>query len=139
MMTAMSGEKTMSQYPLADHADEVRAQSGRPLEEITLEAMRQGCLSIADLSIDAETLRRQADIAEEAGFGHLAGNLRRAAELTKVPNDEIMTIYEALRPYRTTYDRLIGLAQKLERDYDAHENARFVREAARVYRERGLV
>ena len=101
--------------------------------------MRQGRLSIADLSIDAETLRKQADIAEEAGFGHLGGNLRRTAELTRVPNDEIMTIWEALRPYRTTCDRLIGLAHELERDYDAHENVRFVREAAQVYRERGLV
>lgn len=138
-MMAMPSDERMSQYPLADHADEVRAQSGRPLAEITLEAVRQGRLSIADLSIDSETLRKQADIAEGAGFGHLAGNLRRAAELTKVPNDKIMTIYEALRPYRTTYDRLVGLARELERDYDAHENARFVREAARVYRERGLV
>ncbi len=127
-------------YPLGKHAREsVCTRTGRRLSELTLEAIRNGKVAPEDLSIHPDTLRAQADIAEEAGFPHLAENLRRAAELTRVPNEKVLMIYEALRPYRTSYERLLKLADELERVYQAVACARFVREAANVYRERGLV
>jgi propanediol dehydratase small subunit len=127
-------------YPLMDHAaGTLRAASGRPIDEITIEAAAEGALEIGDLQIRAEALRAQAEIAREAGFRQLAVNLLRAAELTAVPNAELLRMYELLRPGRASYDELAALANQLEGSYGAAENARLVREAAGVYRARGLL
>lgn len=126
-------------YPLGEHArDTVRARSGRPLADLTMAQVREGQLSAADLAIHPDTLRQQAEIAEEAGFPHLAANLRRAAELAIMPNERVMALYEALRPYRVTHQQLLALADQVEREWDAVETARLIREAAAAYRERGL-
>ena len=127
----------MPHYPLIDQADELRAVSGRPLQEVTLDALDE--LSIADVQISPATLRAQAEIAHQAGFRQLAANLTRAAELTAVPNAELLRMYELLRPQRATHAELLALADELEQRYQAAENARMVREAAEVYRARGLV
>ena len=126
-------------YPLGEHERErIVSRTGRPLGELTLENVREGQVDAGDLTIHPDTLRAQAAIAEEAGFSQLAANLRRAAELATVPNERVFAIYEALRPYRVTYEQLRALADELEREYAAPENARFIREAAEVYRARGL-
>jgi propanediol dehydratase small subunit len=130
----------MTQYPLMENAgDRLKAASGKPLPEITLEAAANGELTAGDLRIHAETLRLQAEIAREAGYDQLALNLLRAAELTLVPNAEVLQIYDILRPGRASYEQLIGLASHLEETYGAAENATFIREAAEAYRERGLL
>jgi len=129
----------MKAYPLMENAGEdMRAASGRALDEITPEALAAGELTADDLRIRAETLRAQAEIAAEAGYPQLAANLRRAAELTALPNEELLRAYEALRPGRSTVEELHGLAERLEREYAATETAAFVREAAEVYAARGL-
>ena len=126
-------------YPLGEHERErIVSRTGRPLGELTLENVREGQVDAGDLTIHPDTLRAQAAIAEEAGFPQLAANLRRAAELATVPNERVFAIYEALRPYRVTYEQLRALADELEREYAAPENARFIREAAEVYKARGL-
>ncbi|HUX76796.1 MAG TPA: diol dehydratase small subunit [Anaerolineae bacterium] len=117
----------------------VRTPSGRTLDELTIEAVLAGELTAEDFSISGDTLRRQADVAEAAGYRQLAENLRRAAELTRISNQEVLDIYNALRPGRTTYGQLIELADRLENDLDAPLNAAFVREAAEVYLERTIV
>ena len=130
----------MNQYPLRENAaDTLRAHSGRPLHEISAEAVAAGEVDGADLRTHADTLRQQADIAGAGGFPQLAANLLRAAELTHVPNDELLRIYETLRPERASYAELLRLADYLEATYSARENAAFVREAAAVYRDRGLL
>jgi len=127
-------------YPLMEHAvDELTAIDGRPLSEITLEAATSGELSARDLQISAETLHAQARIAHQAGYRQLAANLTRAAELTALSDEELLGMYEMLRPGRSSFENLVALAQKLESVYQAPENARFVREAALVYRSRGLL
>ncbi len=130
---------TLSTYPLSEQADSLRASSGRPLADITLDAAAAGALQPDDLQISAEALLAQAEIARGAGFAQLAENLTRAAELTRVPNEALLAIYEQLRPHRATFDELMGLAQALETQHEASTTARFVREAAHVYRERGLL
>jgi propanediol dehydratase small subunit len=130
----------MSNYPLSEHhAETLRARSGKLLSEITAEAVEREQLSTDDLRIDAATLRQQAEVARAAGYEQLAANLVRAAELTRVPNDEVLKIYELLRPSRAGWEQLMVLAEHLEQSYEAVENARFVREAAEVYRARGLL
>jgi propanediol dehydratase small subunit len=127
-------------YPLIEHAAErLRAISGRRLVDVTLDAATAGDLKIADIQIDAETLRTQAAIAKEAGYPRLAANLARAAELTTVPNAEVLRMYELLRPGRASYDELIELATRLAQTHHAPESAALVREAAEAYRARGLL
>jgi propanediol dehydratase small subunit len=127
-------------YPLGDDPDgQLKAASGRPLDQINLEALVAGQLGPNDLSISAEALRAQAVFAEQAGYPQLAANLRRAAELTAVPNGELLRMYELLRPGRSTYKELCELAELLEARYTAAATAAFVREAAEAYRARNLV
>jgi propanediol dehydratase small subunit len=127
-------------YPLFDNVPhQLRPASGRPLSAITAEAAARGELSMADLQISAETLRAQAQVAGSAGYPRLAENLTRAAELTAVPNAEVLRMYGLLRPGRATAAELDSLALSLETDYHAPECARLVREAAAVYAARGLL
>ncbi len=130
---------TTLRYPLIDSSvGELRAASGRALREIDLDAVLRGDLSPADLQVSADTLRQQAEIARQAGFEQLAENLLRAAELTAVPNEELLQMYDKLRPGRATYDELLHLAETLAVAYAAVQTATFVREAAEVYRVRKL-
>ena len=127
-------------YPLMGSAAEnLTTGSGRTLDSINLEAAAAGEVDAADLQISASTLRAQAEVAEQGGYRELAQNLRRAAELTAVPNAELLRMYETMRPGRSTYAELAEMAERLERDYNAPINAAFVREAAEVYRSRNLV
>lgn len=126
----------MTTYPLKDHdSDHLRAASGRALTDVTLDHD----LVVEDLTINADTLRAQAEIAREAGYSQLAVNLVRAAELTSVPDTTILRIYALLRPKRASYSELLELADMLNDEYDAVENAHFVRDAAEIYRARGLL
>ncbi len=117
----------------------VRTATGRTLDDLNIEAIHAGELTADDFRISGQTLRYQAEVAEAAGYCQLAENLRRAAELTGISNEEVLDIYDALRPGRRTYDDLIALADRLEKDRAAPLTAAFVREAAEVYRERGFL
>ena len=129
-----------TRYPLDEYAhDVVHSRTGKRLDELTLDALRRGELQPDDLTIHPDTLRAQADIAEEHGYPQLAANLRRAAELALIPEERILAIYEALRPYRTSGKTLDDLAQELEDRWQAPENARLVREAAKAYRRQELI
>ncbi len=105
---------------------------------MTLAAARDGELARDDLRATPETLRRQADVARAAGRTQLAENLERAAELTAVPDDEVLAVYTALRPGRSTASELSHWAERLE-EHGALRTAAFVREAAEAYAERGLL
>jgi len=120
-------------------ADEttVRALSGRVVEGLTVEAVRTGEIGVADLRIHPETLERQAIVAEQHGSPQLAENLRRAAELTRLPDDEVLAIYEALRPGRSTPAQLTELAASLD-GRGLPRCAALLTEAADVYARRGL-
>jgi len=115
----------------------VRALSGRPVAELTLEAVRRGELSVPDLRIHPETLDRQAAVAAAHANPQLAENLRRAAELTSLPDDEVLAIYDALRPGRSTAERLAELAAGLA-ERGLPRCAALLAEAAEVYARRGL-
>ena len=58
-------------------------------------------------------------------------------ESTQLATEELDK-YDAFVLGRVTYEQLLAMAAELQREYGATENARFVREAAEVYRERGL-
>jgi propanediol dehydratase small subunit len=115
----------------------VRALSGRPVEGLTVEAVRAGEVDLADLRIHPETLEQQAVVAAEHRNPQLAENLRRAAELTHLPDDEVLAIYEALRPGRSSAAQLTALAGSLA-DRGLPRCAALVAESADVYARRGL-
>jgi propanediol dehydratase small subunit len=115
----------------------VRALSGRAVESLTVEAVRGGEVGLADLRIHPDTLEHQAAVAEQHGNPQLAENLRRAAELTRLPDDEVLAIYEALRPARSTAAQLTALADSLAAR-GLPRCAALVAEAADVYARRGL-
>ena len=116
---------------------DIRALSGKPVASLTVEAVRAGQVAVADLRIHPETLERQAAVAQEHGNPQLAGNLRRAAELTRLPDDEVLAIYEALRPGRSTPAQLTERAASLAAR-GLPRCAALLTEAAEVYARRGL-
>lgn len=126
------------EYPLSNEPDRVETPNGTKLSEITLEKVVDGEIDGDELVIAPETLEKQAQIAEEEGRTQLAQNFRRAAELTAVPDDRILEIYNALRPSGADKETLLDIADELENEYDAEINAEHVREAAAVYEERDL-
>jgi propanediol dehydratase small subunit len=116
---------------------EIRALSGRPVESLTVETVRAGEIGVADLRIHPDTLVRQAVVAEKHGNPQLADNLRRAAELTRLADEEVLAVYEALRPGRSTPAQLTELAASLAAR-GLPRCAALVTEAADVYARRGL-
>jgi len=133
------GDINVPLWRLADMADatEIRAMSGRPVESLTVDAVRTGEVGVADLRIHPDTLERQAVVAAEHGNPQLAENLRRAAELTRLSDDEVLAVYEALRPGRSTPAQLTELAASLA-GRGLPRCATLVTEAADVYARRGL-
>ena len=128
----------MTDYPIGmRRPDLVRTPSGRGLDTVTLAAARAGALEPGDMRATAETLSLQAEVARASGRVQLAEGIERAAELTRVPDDEVLAIYTALRPGRSSPGELESWAARLD-DLGAPRNAAFVREAAEAYRARGL-
>jgi propanediol dehydratase small subunit len=127
-------------FPLAEHAaDTTVSATGKRLAEVSLDAVVSGACSIADLRISADALRQQAEIARAAARASLAANLDRAAEMTRLPQAEVLRIYEMLRPGRCRSKQdLLAVAHRLKRDHAAPELARLVETAADVYARRGL-
>lgn len=112
--------------------------SGRRVGEITLDAVRSGEVGNDDVRIHPDTLAQQAEVARAHANPNLAENLLRAAELTGLPDEEVMRLYELLRPHRATVAELNEVADGLE-SRGAVRNAALFREAAVVYERRGLV
>ena len=125
-----------SDYPLgAKRPDLVRTPGGIALEALSLDGKG---VETAELRATPETLRLQAEVAQAAGRIQLADNLLRAAELAVLPDETILEIYTALRPRRSSADELTAWAAQLD-GWGAPVTAAFVREAALVYAERGLL
>ena len=119
--------------------EKISTFSGRRLDELNIEGILSGELTAEDFRISAATLIHQAEVAEAAGYPQLGENLRRAAELTDMSNEEVLLIYEKLRPRRTSYDEMTTLADDLENKRNAPLTAALVKEAAEIYFRRGIV
>ena len=120
----------MPEYPLSEKMRAtLRSPRGVPYDEITLDAVLDGRVTMDDLRTTSEALSMQAQIALDAGRPQLCENLRRAAELVNVPEEKILEVYQALRPGRADKSRLAELADELEQRYGAPLSAALVREA----------
>ena len=115
---------TVEDYPLGEKKPElIKSASGKSLNE-------------KDFRITKETLELQAQVAESAGRGFFATNLRRAGELIPVPDARLLEIYNALRPYRSTKAELYAIGDELINEYGATVSGNFVKEAADIYEKR---
>ena len=133
----MEQKMSPKDYPLAiKRSDDIKTPTGKNFKDITLENILSGDIKPEDVRISPETLEMQAQIAEGMNREAIARNFRRAAELIRVPDDRILEIYNALRPFRSTKEDLLAIADELENEYDAKVNADFVREAVEIYEKR---
>jgi propanediol dehydratase small subunit len=129
-----------SDYPLSVKRRElVKTATGKTLDDITLDAVMSGAVQADEIRITPQTLEYQAQISESIGRPQLAGNMRRAGELTRVPDERVLAMYNALRPNRSTKAELLAMADELENQFQARVCANFVREAAGVYEARGVL
>lgn len=127
-------------YPLSvNRPDLLRTPTGKPLSEVTMAAVLAGDIANEDLRVSPATLQLQGEISASVGRRQLAENMRRAAELTALPDDEVLEIYNALRPRASSGQRLAEIADRLETVYTAPICAALVREAAQVYETRDLL
>jgi len=119
--------------------DQLKVESRTEVADLTLGNVRSGKIQAGDLTIKREMLLTQAELADRQGYPQLARNFRRAAELTAIPNDVLLSTYEKLRPHRATYYELLALSQEVSARYDAPETGEYIRQAAESYRTKGLL
>ena len=131
---------TAADYPLGmKRRDLLKSPRGIPFEELTLENIESGKVAFEDFSISPDVLKMQGGIASSAGRTQIALNFGRAAEMTKVPDERILEMYNSLRPHRSTKEELLAIADELQNKFGATVCAGFVREAADVYQRRKLL
>ncbi len=130
----------VADYPVAaNRPDLLRTPTGKTLDDITLASVLDGSVTAEDLRITPEALELQAQVADGVDRSQLAQNFRRAAELTRVGDERMLEIYNALRPRASSKEQLEAIADELESQFDATVNAELVRDAARVYEQRDLL
>jgi len=131
---------SVADYPLSEkRADRIRTRTGKPLDAITVAALKSGAATMDDLRITQDALLMQAEIAEAAGRPRLGANFERASEMVDVPQDALLQAYELLRPGRAkSKAELLDAAKMFRNTYQAERVAAFLEEAAEVYERRGL-
>jgi propanediol dehydratase small subunit len=130
----------VADYPLSEkRADLIRTRTGKPLDQITVAALKSGTATMDDLRITKDALLLQAEIAEAAGRPRLGANFQRAADMVDVPQDFLLQAYELLRPGRAkSKAELLDAAKAFRETHKAERVAAFLEEAAEVYERRGL-
>ena len=127
-------------YPLAENdPEQVVGGRGLNLDQITMDGVLSGKISMEDLRITSSSLLAQASIARAAGRTKLAANFERAAEMVSLSSHEIFEIYELLRPGRARSPAdLMQKAQYLREARNAKNLSEVLEEAATVYEKREL-
>lgn len=135
--TCCGNKMTDANYPMAEKMpDLIKTPTGKAYSDLSFEKLINGELGPEDMRIAPQTLEYQAQVAESVNREAFAGNLRRASELIAVPDERLLEIYNALRPYRSSKQELLDIASELD-GYKATAAATLVREAAEVYEKRG--
>ncbi|MDF2986395.1 MAG: propanediol dehydratase, small subunit [Eubacterium sp.] len=131
---------SLKDYPLQKNKPQlVSSYSGKTLDDITLENVVNEQIVPDDIKISAEVLELQAQIAEANGKLQFALNLRRAAEMTRIPDAKVLEVYELLRPRRASYEQLMAASRELDNKYNAKITAQLIKNAAEVYRSRKVL
>ncbi|MBR0599583.1 diol dehydratase small subunit [Sinanaerobacter chloroacetimidivorans] len=129
----------LKDYPIYEKRPElIQTQTGKSVDEINIENILSGKVTPDDCRISAQTLEYQAQIEESAGNPQIAANFRRAAEMTRIPDERIIQIYNRMRPHVSTKEELLAIAEELETKYDAKINGALLRETVEVYEDRKM-
>jgi Propanediol dehydratase, small subunit len=127
-------------YPLGEfERDSIRSKTGKKLDDITLDEIKKGNITADDIKISKDMLYNQAQVAKENDNIGLARNFERASELVDIPDEVILTMYNKLRPNRSTKHELVLMAKELLEKYHAANCAKLVLEAAEIYEKRGIL
>ena len=118
--------------------NKIKTKTGKPLSDITVEAVMRGDITREDLQISRETLARQRDTALSHDRPQLAANFDRAGELTEVPDEMLLKIYDMLRPYRSTKEELKNISETLKNEYNARKCAELIDSAVIAYEKAGI-
>ena len=105
---------------------------------ISVEAALRGDMTIGDIRLTPDVLRAQASIAREHDNPQMAASLERAAEMCQLPDEDIMSLYEALRPHRSTAAELDAWVERLQAA-GAPACAAYVADARSAYERRDLL
>jgi len=116
-----------------------RSKSGKRLDDITLQEVLNGNITAEDIKISKDTLMKQGQVCIEDDNPVMAESMKRAAELVDVPDEVILSMYNKLRPNRSTKRELVMMAQELLEKYKAPLCAKMVLEAAEIYEKRGIL
>ena len=126
-------------YPLYEkHYEDIRTATGKGLKDFTLDAILNGEIQPEDCRISAETLERHAQLEESVGNFQIAAELRRSAEMTRIPDNRIKEIYNALRPRMSNKETLKEIIEELKTNYNAPQCAAFIEDAIKVYEKRNM-
>jgi len=135
--TANEKEITKEDYPLySKHPELVHSPSGKQLKDITLDNVLNDKIKSNDLRITPDTLRLQGEVANDAGRDAVQRNFQRASELTSIPDDRLLEMYNALRPYRSSKEELLAISAELKDKYHAPVNSGWFAQAADFYESR---
>lgn len=127
-------------YPLGEYeAEQITSRTGKKLSDITLDAVKRGEISADDIKISKDVLKKQGEVSLASGNEPMAKNFERAAELVDVPDEVILSMYNKLRPHRSTKLELVMMADELLSKYNAKNCAKLVMEAAEIYEKRGIL
>lgn len=126
-------------YPLSKNNVNIKSKSGKSLKEITVEEVINGKITGEDIKISKETLKLQGEIAKSEGRVQLGENFERASELVDIPDEELLIIYNMLRPNRSTKEELLNKAEEIRAKYNAIACSNLIVDAVNVYTRRGIL
>lgn len=126
-------------YPLSKSDIDIRSKSGKTINQITIEEVINGRVTGEDIKISKETLKLQGEIARKEGRFQLGENFERASELVDIPDEELLIIYNMLRPNRSTKDELLNKAEEIRVKYNAINCSNLILDAVNVYSKRGIL
>ena len=127
-------------YPLGEYeAEQITSRTGKKLSDITLDAVKRGEIRADDIKISKDVLKKQGEVSLASGNEPMAKNFERAAELVDMPDEVILSMYNKLRPHRSTKLELVMMADELLSKYNAKNCAKLVMEAAEIYEKRGIL
>ena len=126
-------------YPLSKSNVDIRSKSGKSIDQITIDEVINGRVTGEDIKISKETLKLQGKIARQEGRTQLGENFERASELVDIPDEELLIIYNMLRPNRSTREELLNKAREIREKYNAIACSNLIIDAVNVYSKRGIL
>lgn len=126
-------------YPLSKSGIDIKSKSGKSIDQITIDEVINENITGEDIKISKETLKLQGEIAKQEGRQQLGENFNRASELVDIPDDELLIIYNMLRPNRSTREELLNKAKEIREKYNAVYCSNLIIDAVNVYSERGIL